>query len=24
VTGILTYNWDAYKIRPRFPADLVE
>jgi hypothetical protein len=24
VTGILTYNWDTYKITPRSAADLVE
>ena len=24
VTGILTYNWDTYKIAPRSAADLAE
>ena len=24
VTGVLTYNWDTYKIAPRSAADLVE
>ena len=24
VTGILTYNWDTYKIAPRSDADLID
>jgi len=24
MTGILTYNWDTYKLAPRSAADLVE